>query len=124
MSESITLSMSAEKKKQIVTQAEKNDETITQFLLKAAEQRISRELQEQRATELGIEQELQDLADSVTDEVSAATDVDTDQELCHIVALWELISSEYDPEKRAAAMEEAPEKLQEQVAKIGGGDSK
>ncbi|GGM50429.1 hypothetical protein [Haloarcula argentinensis] len=122
MSESITFSMSAEKKKQIVTQAEKNDETVTQFLLKAAEQRISRELQEQRANELGVEQELQELADSVTEEVSAATDVDTDQELSHIVALWELISSEYDADTRAAAMEEAPEKLQEQVAKIGGGD--
>ncbi len=114
--------MSAEKKKQIVTQAEKNDETVTQFLLKAAEQRISRELQEQRANELGVADELQDLADSVTGEVSAATDIDTDQELCHTVALWELISSKYDADTRAAAMEEAPEKLQEQVAKVGGGD--
>ena len=122
MDESITFSMSAEKKKQIVTQAEKNDETVTQFVLKAAEQRISRELQEQRANELGVADELQDLADSVTGEVSAATDIDTDQELCHTVALWELISSKYDADTRAAAMEEAPEKLEEQVAKVGGGE--
>lgn len=118
MDETVTVRLSAEQEKQIVKQAKKADEEVSEYILKAVEQRISRELQEQRAEEVNLGAELDYIADAVTEEVAEATDVDTNQELYYSVALWDLISSEFPADKRAAAMDSAPEKVREQVEKI------
>lgn len=118
MDETITVRLSAEQRTQIVKQAHKADEDISEYILKAAEERISRELQQQRADELGLGSELDDIADAVTPAVTGATEIDTTQELYYSVALWDLISAEFSAGRRAAAMEAAPEKMREQVENI------
>ncbi|KZX49728.1 hypothetical protein [Haloarcula sp. K1] len=118
MSDTISLRMSAEEREQIVKQAQKVNEDLSEYILKATEQRIARELQDQRATELGLGPELEQIAESVTAEVNKAANIDTSQELAYTVALWDLLSSDYPSEERAAAMEGATERLQEQVENV------
>ncbi|EMA14615.1 MULTISPECIES: hypothetical protein [Haloarcula] len=118
MSNVISIRLNPEQGEQVVKQAQKADEKLSEYVLKATEQRIDRELKEQRANELNLESELDDLADIVAAEVDGATDIDTDQELFYSVALWDLISSEFPADKRAAAMEGASEKVQEEVESI------
>ncbi|MDS0223499.1 hypothetical protein NDI54_19345 [Haloarcula sp. S1AR25-5A] len=118
MSNVISIRLNPEQGEQVVKQAQKADEKPSEYVLKATEQRIDRELKEQRANELNLESELDDLADIVAAEVDGATDIDTDQELFYSVALWDLISSEFPADKRAAAMEGASEKVQEEVESI------
>lgn len=116
--ESITFKASREQKQQIVTQAKKQDENLSEFCLKAVEQRLARELQDQRASELGLDTEFEQLTETITSEVAAVTDIETRQELYYSVALWELISSEYPSEKRSKAMETAPQKLEQNIANL------
>ncbi|EMA25709.1 plasmid mobilization protein [Haloarcula argentinensis] len=118
MSEKVTIRLSAEQRKEIVKQANKAGEGVSEYILKATERRISRELQEQRAGELNLGSELEYIADAVVEDVEEATNVDTDQELFYSVALWDLISSEFPAERRATAMEEATGKLEEEVERI------
>jgi hypothetical protein len=118
MSNVISIRLNPEQGEQVVKQAQKADEKLSEYVLKATEQRIDRELKEQRANELNLESELDDLANIVAAEVDGATDIDTDQELFYSVALWDLISSEFPADKRAAAMEGASEKVQEEVESI------
>jgi hypothetical protein len=116
--ESITFSATRRQKQQIVTQAKKQDENVSEFCLKAVEQRLARELQDQRVNELGLGTEFEQLTETITSEVEGVTDVETRQELYYSVALWELVSSEYPAEKRAKAMEKAPQKLAENTANL------
>jgi len=118
MDETVTVRLSAEQRKEIVKQANKTGEGVSEYILKATEQRISRELQEQRAGELNLGSELDYIADAVVEDVEEATNVDTEQELFYSVALWDLISSEFPADKRATAMEEATDKLEEEVETI------
>ncbi|MFB9812644.1 hypothetical protein [Haloarcula sebkhae] len=118
MSDVISLRLSEEERDQIVRQARKVDEGLSEYILKATEQRIARELQDQRATELGVQPELEQIAESVTEEVSKAADIETTEELAYEVALWDLVSTDYPSEERAIAMEEAADKLQEEVANV------
>ncbi|WP_121304605.1 plasmid mobilization protein [Haloarcula quadrata] len=118
MDETVTVRLSAEQRKEIVKQANKTGEGVSEYILKATEQRISRELQEQRAGELNLGSELDYIADAVVEDVEEATNVDTEQELFYSVALWDLIASEFPADKRATAMEEATDKLEEEVETI------
>jgi Na+/phosphate symporter len=118
MGETVTVRLSAEERKQIVRQAQKADEDLSEYIRKATEQRIARELQDQRTEELSLASELEQVADEVTAVVSKAADIETTEELAYEVALWDLISTEYPSEKRAVAMEEATEKLQEEVENV------
>lgn len=116
--QTITLKATPEQKQQIVRQANKQDEDISEFVLKAAEQRISREVQTERVDELGVDSQLQEMADAVKTEIVSATDIDTQQEFYYEVALWELISSEYTAEECAAAMDTVPEKIEEGIEEL------
>jgi len=118
MSDKVTIRLSTEQRKEIAKQANKTGEGVSEYILKATEQRISRELQEQRAGELNLGSELDYIADAVVEDVEEATNVDTEQELFYSVALWDLISSEFPADKRATAMEEATDKLEEEVETI------
>jgi len=118
MNEVISLRTSEEERKQIVRQAQKVDEDLSEYILKATEQRIARELQDQRAEELSLEPELEQVAESVTEQVSKAADIETTEELVYEVALWDLISTDYSSEERAIAMDEATDKLQEEVDNV------
>lgn len=114
----ITLKTTPEQKQQIVHQAKKQDEDISEFVLKAAEQRISREVQTERVAELGIDSQLQQMADAVRSEIASATDIDTQQEFYYEIALWELISREYTAEECATAMNTAPDKAAEGIEEL------
>ncbi|RLM33133.1 hypothetical protein [Haloarcula sp. Atlit-120R] len=118
MNDIISLRMSEEERDQIVRQARKVDEDLSEYILKATEQRIARELHDQRAEELGLEPELEQIAESVTEQVNKAADVETTEELAYEVALWDLISTDYSSEERAIAMDEATDKLQEEVDNV------
>jgi len=114
----ITVKATPEQKQQIVRQADNQDEDISEFVLKSAEQRISREVQTERVDELGMGSRLQEIADAVRTEIVSATDMDTQQEFYYEVALWELISSDYTAEECAAAMDTAPEKVVEDLEEL------
>ncbi|KAA9404545.1 hypothetical protein EGO51_18745 [Haloarcula hispanica] len=118
MNDIISLRMSEKERDQIVRQARKVDEDLSEYILKATEQRIARELHDQRAEELGLEPELEQIAESVTEQVNKAADIETTEELAYEVALWDLISTDYSSEERAIAMDEATDKLQEEVDNV------
>ena len=65
-----------------------------------------------------LEPELEQIAESVTEQVNKAADVETTEELAYEVALWDLISTDYSSEERAIAMDEATDKLQEEVDNV------
>lgn len=124
-------------REQIVAQANKQDETVSEYCLKAAKQRLARELQDQdddlvvtsavdqRADSHTLSVQFEALATDVTEEVARATDVDTQPELVYTIALWELLGGEFSNEQRASALAAAPEILDQRIAELrqqGGAD--
>jgi hypothetical protein len=124
-------------REQIVAQATKQDETVSEYCLKAAKQRLARELQDQdddlvvtsavdqRTDSHTLSVQFEALATDVTEEVARATDVDTQPELVYTVALWELLAGEFSNEQRASALAAAPDILDQRVAELrqqGGED--
>jgi len=105
-------------KQQIVAQARKHDESVSEYCLMAIEQRIAQETEAERVDELELETRLEDLKKGITQDIAAATDIDPRQEDCYEVALWELLAHGYSPERRRKAMEKAPDKFEEQFENI------
>ena len=105
-------------REQIIDQANKQGENISEYCLEATRQRIIRERQGIQGTGIDLAAQLEALADDVTAEIAAVTDADTPGELVYLVALWELVSSEYPSEERAQAMDQAPDILAQQVAAL------
>jgi hypothetical protein len=105
-------------REQIIEQANKQGENISEYCLEATRQRIIREQQDSHGTGTDLAAQLEALADDVTAEIAAVTDADTPGELVYLVALWELVSSEYPREERAKAIEQAPDILHQQVAAL------
>ena len=113
-------------REQIIEQANKQDENISEYCLEATRQRIIRERQGIQGTGMDLAAQLEALADDVTAEIAAVTDAETPGELVYLVALWELVSSEYPNEECAQAMEQAPDILAQHVAALrehGGDDT-
>jgi len=98
-------------KQQIVSQARKQDESISEYLLTAVEQRMARETEAERVDELEIDSQLDELKERITQGVSTATDVDTHQEPLYGIALWELLAGEHSEEKRQQAIQDAHDTL-------------
>jgi len=105
-------------REQIVEQANKQGENISEYCLEATRQRIIREQQGIHGTGMNLAAQLEALANDVTAEIDAVTDAETPGELVYLVALWELVSSEYPSEERAQAIDQAPEILTQQVAAL------
>ena len=105
-------------REQIIEQANKQGENISEYCLEATRQRIIRERQGIQGTGIDLAAQLEALADDVTAEIAAVTDAETPGELVYLVALWELVSSEYPSEERAQAMDQAPDILAQQVAAL------
>jgi len=105
-------------REQIVEQANKQGENISEYCLEATRQRIIREQQGIHGTGMNLAAQLEALANDVTAEIDAVTDAETPGELVYLVALWELVSSEYPSEERAQAIDQAPEILAQQVAAL------
>ena len=108
---------------QIRTQAEKHDESVSEYCLMAIEQRIDRETEAERLDELDIETQLDDLKTAITTDIAAATDLTIDQGPYYEVALWDLLASEYSSEERRQAMQKAPNKVNEQLEKLSEKES-
>lgn len=113
-------------KQQIVSQARKQDESVSEYLLRAGEQRMARESEDEFVEELEIESRLDELKADFTEDIASAGDVSTQQESLYGIALWELLSSEYSEEDCREAIAEAPDKFDremERVAETEGGDN-
>jgi len=110
-------------KQQIEAQAEKHDESVSEYCLMAIEQRVAREMEAERLDDLEITTQLKDLKTAVTADIAAATDVSINQEPYYEVALWDLLASEFSSEERRQAMQKAPDKVNEQLEKLAEKES-
>jgi len=102
----------AAQRQQIVSQARKHDESISEYCLMAIEQRIAREAESERLDDLDLHAELDDLKTGLTADIEAAMAVDTRQERFYEVALWSLLGNDFSSEERREAMQDAPDKLE------------
>ena len=111
-------------REQIVEHAKEQNQEISEYCLEATRQRIIREKQGVHGTGMDLAAQIQSLADDVTGDIASVTDPEMPSELVYLVALWELVSSEYPNEERAEALEQAPAILARQVAALRehGGD--
>lgn len=89
----------------------------------AIEQRIARETEAERLDDFAIEARLENLKTAITTDIEAATDINTQQEYCYEVALWELLADGYASDRRRQAMQKAPDKLDEQLEKLAEKES-
>lgn len=115
---------------QIATHAEKQDESVSRYCLKATKQRINRELQDedddlvvtsavdQRTDSHTLSVQLEAIARDITDAIASVSDVDTQPERVYSVALWKLLAGEFSSEQRASALEAAPEILDQRVTEL------
>lgn len=113
---------SAAQKQQIVSQARKHDQSVSEYCLMAIEQRIARETEAERLDDLDIDSQLDDLKTDITAEISTATDIDTRQESLYGIALWELLGSEHSQEERSQAVKEAAGTLEDDLANLAAKD--
>lgn len=112
-------------KQRIEAQAEKHDESVSAYCLMAIEQRIAREAESERLDELDLDSQLEHLQAEMIENIEAATDIDTRQEFCYGIALWELLGNDYSRNKRRQAISGAPDRLDddlERLAEKEGGD--
>ena len=84
----------------------------------AIEKQNARDADAERVDDMDVENRLNGLKTAITQDIEAAMDIDSQQEDCYEVALWELLAHGYSPEKRRKAMEKAPETLDEQFESI------
>lgn len=117
-------------REQIVRQANKQDETLSEYCLKATKQRLSRELQDQdddlavtsavdqRTDSYTLSAQFEALATDVTEEIASATDIDTQSEQVYTLALWELLASEFSSEQRASALAAASDILDQRLTEL------
>ena len=84
----------------------------------AIERQNALEAEAERIDDLDLESRLDDLRTAITEDITAAMDIDTRQENCYEVALWELLAHDHSPERRRKAMEKAPDTLDEQFESI------
>lgn len=109
---------SAAQKQQIISQARKHDESVSEYCLMAIEQRIARETEAERIDDLDIESQLNELKSTVTSEVAAVTELDTRQEASYGTALWNLLGSDYSEKERKQAVSDAVETLENDVENL------
>jgi len=108
----------AAQKQQIVSQARKQDQSVSEYCLMAIEQRIARETEDERLDELDVDSRLDELKTDITEDIAAAMDVSTHQEDLYEIALWDLLSSDYSEEECREAVANAPDKLDRELEKM------
>jgi DNA-binding transcriptional ArsR family regulator len=125
-------------REQIERQAGKQDETLSEYCLKATKQRMARELQDQeddlvvtsavdqRTDSYTLSVLFEALATDVREEIATVVDVDTRPELVYTIALWELLAKEYSSDQRASALAAAPDILEQRVTELrqNGGEER
>lgn len=109
---------SGAQKQQIVAQARKHDESVSEYCLTAIERRIARETEDERLEDLDIDSRLDELKADITEDIAAATEVGTQQEALYEIALWDLLSSDYSEEECREAIANAPDKLDRELEKM------
>ena len=112
-------------KRRIEAQARKHNESISEYCLRVIEQGIAREAEAERLEDVALESRLDELKATISADISAVTEISTKQECCYEIALWELCAREYSQEERQQALQGAPEKLEDDLAKVAdkdGGD--
>ena len=114
----ISLYPSAEQKEQIETQADKHDESLSQYCLEAVEQRIAREVRDETAADASVEERVAGLVSDVQRDVESVIDPTPDQELLYEIALWELLSSEYSKEDQEKALKSAANKFEKELENL------
>jgi hypothetical protein len=112
-------------KQRIESQAEKHEQSVSEYCLVAIEQRIAREAESERLDDLDLDSELGELKATILEDIQAATGIETRQEFCYEIALWELLGNDYSREKRRQAMSQAPDRLDDDLERLAnkeGGD--
>lgn len=109
---------SAEQKQQIIAQAHKQDESVSEYCLLAIERRIAEETEGERLDDLDVDSPLEELKETIAADVAAATDVDMRQDPLYGIALWNLLAKERSEEERRQALKEAPDKLSRELENI------
>ena len=128
MSETIRITIYPDneaQKHRIEAQAEKHDQSVSEYCLLAIEQRIAREAESERLDDLDLDSELDKLKATITEDIEAATEIETRQEFCYEIALWELLGNDYSREERRQAMAQAPDRLDDDLERLAnkeGGD--
>ncbi|MFC7078074.1 hypothetical protein [Haloarcula halophila] len=114
----ITMYGTEEQKEQIEIQASKHGQTVSKYCLEAVEQRIAREVRDERADEVSIEDRIETLVSDVQKNIDSVIDPAPEQELLYEIALWQLLSSEYSAEQRQDALESGAEKFEKELENL------
>lgn len=114
----ISLYPSDEQREQIERQADKHDESLSQYCLKAVEQRIAREVRDEKAADTSFEDRVTALVSDVQQDVETVIDPAPEQELLYEIALWELLSSDYSKEDQQEALESAANQFEKELEKL------
>jgi len=102
----------------IVSWAEKNDESVSEFCLRAIEERLARDTESEDTDDLDVDEPLDDLKAEFLADLESATEADINGQFYPEIALWLLLGNEYSSEERRQAMKEAPDTMREKLAAI------
>ncbi|MDS0261912.1 hypothetical protein NDI56_21125 [Haloarcula sp. S1CR25-12] len=102
----------------IVSWAQKNDESVSEFCRKAIEERLARDTESEAPNELDVDEPMDDLKTEFLADLEEATEVDIHEQFYPEVALWLLLSNDYSGEERRQAMKEAPDTMREKLAAL------
>jgi hypothetical protein len=112
-------------KQRIEAQAEQHGQSVSEYCLLAIEQRIAREAESERLDDLDLDSELDELKATIVKDIEAATEIETRQEVCYEIAIWELLGNDHSREERRQAMAQAPDRLDDDLERLAnkeGGD--
>ncbi|MFC6977026.1 hypothetical protein ACFQL1_23650 [Halomicroarcula sp. GCM10025709] len=114
----ITMYGTQEQKDRIEERADECGVSVSEYCLEAVEQRIARELQQKRMSDLGIEDQINDITQKLNTRATRVFGGSTEQEQLYGIALWELLGDEFSKEARKESMESASERLDKGVEKL------
>lgn len=121
--EKITMYGTEEQKDRIEQRAQQCGVSVSEYCLEAVEQRIARELQQKRMSDIGIEDRIDELNEELNNRTTRICGGSTDQERLYGTALWELLSDEFSREARKESMKSASNKLDKGIKKLQKNES-
>ncbi|MFC7078333.1 plasmid mobilization protein [Haloarcula halophila] len=114
----ITMYGTEEQKEQIEQRAQQCGVSVSEYCLEAVEQRIARELQQKRMSDIGVENRIDEINEELNNRADRIFGGSTDQEQLYGIALWELLSGEFSRETRKESMKSASNKLDKGIKKL------
>lgn len=118
MSKHVTFYTSEEQKEMVERMADRQGMSLSQYCVEAMDRQLARDIRSERVSDTELEEQLNEMQDTVLGEVDSALSPTTDEEVLYGTALWNLISGEYEREEQAAALSQASDRLDEGVEKL------